>query len=97
MAKAFWIAHVRVEDMETYKGYIEANAAAFEKYGARFLARGGAFEEMEGHQGRDRHVVIEFESLQKAIDCYNSPEYAAAKAKRAGAADAYMVMVEALE
>jgi uncharacterized protein (DUF1330 family) len=41
-------------------------------------------------------VVIEFPSLQAAIDCYNSPEYQSAKAKRKGAGDADIVLVEGL-
>ena len=45
-------------------------------------------------EGRPRNVVIEFPSLQAALDCYNSPEYQAAKAKRAGAGVAEIVLVE---
>ncbi|MCX7345104.1 MAG: DUF1330 domain-containing protein, partial [Alphaproteobacteria bacterium] len=48
---------------------------------------------MEG-EGRPRNVVIEFPSLQAALDCYNSPEYQTAKAKRAGAGMAEIVLVE---
>ena len=38
--------------------------------------------------------MIEFPSLQAAVDCYNSPEYQAAKAKREGAGIANIVLVE---
>ena len=93
MAKGYWIAHVDVRDPEGYKGYVAAAKAAFEKYGATFLARGGAFETLEG-QGRARNVVIEFPSLAAAHDCYHSPEYQAAKAIRQQYADAEMVLVE---
>jgi uncharacterized protein (DUF1330 family) len=48
---------------------------------------------MEG-EGRPRNVVIEFPSLQAAIDCYNSPEYQAAREKRIGAGIADIVLVE---
>ena len=48
MAKGYWIAHVDVRDPENYKDYVAAAKPAFEKYGARFLARGGAFEAPEG-------------------------------------------------
>ena len=68
---------------------------AFEKYGAKFLARGGAFQKLEG-QVRARNVVIEFPSLQAAIDCYNCPEYQAAAAVRHECADAEMVVVEGI-
>ncbi|MEY8840169.1 DUF1330 domain-containing protein, partial [Cribrihabitans sp. XS_ASV171] len=63
MAKGYWVAHVDVDDMETYKRYIAANAAPFAEYGARFLVRGGEREVREGH-ARARTVVIEFPSYE---------------------------------
>ena len=93
MPKAYWIAHVTVTDPDQYKHYAGDAPVAFKKYGAIFLARGGAFEQMEG-TGRPRNVVIEFPSLQAARDCYNSAEYQAARAKRRGAGEADIVIVE---
>lgn len=93
MAKAYWIAHVTVTDPDQYKHYAGDAPVAFKKYGAVFLARGGAFEQMEG-KGRARNVVVEFPSLQAARDCYNSAEYQAARAKRIGAGEADIVIVE---
>ena len=81
MPKGYWIAHVDVDDMETYKKYIEANAAPFAEYGARFLVRGGEGEQPEG-KSRARTVVIEFDSYETALACDNSPGYQAAKALR---------------
>ncbi len=93
MSKAYWIAHVTVTNPDQYKFYAEAAPEAFKKHGATILARGGRWRQMEG-QGRPRNVVIEFPSLQAAIDCYNSPEYQAAKGKRKGAGEAEIVLVE---
>mgnify|MGYP003700745439 CR=1 FL=1 len=96
MPKAYWIAHVDVRDPERYKDYVATAKPAFERYGANFLARGGTYEAMEGRE-RARNVVIEFPSLQAAKECYNSPEYQAAKAIRVTVADAEMVIVEGYE
>lgn len=93
--KAYWIAHVTVTDPEAYTGYQALAPAAFAAHGARFLARGGAHEVLEGPV-LDRHVVIEFPSLAAARACYHSPEYQAAKARRDGAAMAHVVIVEGL-
>lgn len=93
MPKGYWIAHVTVTDPEQYQHYASSTRAAFQKYGASVLARGGPYEQMEG-EGRPRNVVIEFPSLQAARDCYNSPEYQEAKAKRARAGIAEIVLVE---
>ena len=46
---------------------------AFQKFGAKFIVRGGAFEAMEG-TARERNVVVEFKD--RATACrYASPEY----------------------
>jgi uncharacterized protein (DUF1330 family) len=96
MAKGYWIGRVDVRDPETYKSYVAANAAAFRKYGARFVVRGGQFENPEG-SSRARNVVIEFPSYQAALDCWNSPEYKAALAIRAPVSEADMVIIEGYE
>ena len=95
MPKGYWIARVDVKDPERYKDYVTAARQAFEKYGAVFLARGGEYERLEG-SARGRNVVIEFESLAKAHDCYHSPEYQIAAAIRQQAAEAEMVIVEGI-
>lgn len=93
MTKAYWIAHVSIDDPAAYDAYRRANAEAFAKYGARFLVRGGAQEVVEG-TARPRSVVLEFPSLQAARDCYRSPEYQCAKALRDPVSDADLVIVE---
>ena len=95
MPKGYWIARVDVRDPERYKDYVSTAKPAFERFGANFLARGGSFVELEG-KARGRNVVIEFPSVQAAVDCYNSPEYQAAARIRQECADAEMVVVESV-
>ena len=92
-SKGYWIAHVDVTDAEAYKGYIAANAAAFRKFGGRFLVRGGKGETMEGSL-RARTVGIEFKDYATALACYRSPEYAAALALRNGASIGDLQVIE---
>jgi uncharacterized protein (DUF1330 family) len=92
MAKGYWVAHVTVDDPNAYDKYRAANAVAFEKYGARFLVRGGEQTIEEGNV-RDRTVVLEFDSLETAYACYNSPEYQAAKALRDPVSSGDLVIV----
>jgi uncharacterized protein (DUF1330 family) len=94
MPKGYWIAHVHVTDPEEYRKYVEGARIAFETHGARFLARGGQYTELEGPQGRERHVVIEFPSYQAALDCYHSDAYQSARAFRAEAGVATLTIVE---
>ena len=94
MAKGYWMAHVKVTDPERYKDYFAANAAAFAKYNARFLVRGGENVVKNGNHPYDRHVVIEFDSYELAQACYDSPEYAAARVIRDEASEGYVVVIE---
>lgn len=93
MPKGYWIAHVTVTNPEQYAIYAEATALPFKMYGANVLARGGKYTALEG-EDRSRNVVIEFESYQKALDCYNSPEYQNARNNRVGAGIAQITIVE---
>jgi uncharacterized protein (DUF1330 family) len=96
MANGYWIGRVDVQDPEAYKAYVAANGPVFAKYGARFLVRGGEFKPVEG-EARARNVVIEFPSYQAALECWDSPEYQAAKAKRDGHAIAEILVIEGYE
>jgi uncharacterized protein (DUF1330 family) len=93
MAKGYWIAHVDITDPDGYKDYVAANAEAFKKFGARFLVRGGSFENPEG-TARARNVVLEFPSYEAALGCYRSPEYAKALRIRAKTAESDVIVIE---
>jgi len=93
MPKAYWIAHVTVTDPDPYALYAKGATEAFQRHGARVLARGGAVEQLEG-DGHPRNVVIEFDSMEAALACYNSPEYQAAKAHRKDAGIANLMILE---
>lgn len=96
MPKAYWIARVDVNDPDRYPDYVSTAKPAFEKYGAKFLVRGGATEDLEG-PGRARNVVIEFASMEDALACYNSDDYQAAVKIRQAAADSELILVEGVE
>ena len=48
MPKGYWIGRVDVTDAEQYKAYVQANAEPLKLFGAKFLVRGGRFENPEG-------------------------------------------------
>jgi uncharacterized protein (DUF1330 family)/uncharacterized protein YjiS (DUF1127 family) len=93
MSKAYWIVRVSVRDEARYPDYLAAAKPAFEKFGAKFIVRGGAFEAMEGN-ARDRNVVVEFADRATATACYRSPEYEAAKAIRQQVAEADFIIID---
>ncbi len=96
MTKAYWIARVRIKDPAAYAGYQAIAAQAFAAFDAKFLARTDTAETLEGEDWH-RHVVIEFPSKSAALECYNSPEYHAARRARAQACSVSITIVDAME
>lgn len=88
---------VRVTNMSdptAYGEYVKHTPRILEKFGGRFIARGGETVTLEGPDDGARIVLIEFDSVEDAKAMYNSPEYQAAKAIREGAGDAHFVVTE---
>ena len=96
MPKGYWIVRVDITDEQKYKAYIAANAEPLKKYGARFLARAGRYENPEG-ASRSRNAVIEFPTYQAALDCWKSPEYQEAIKLRQAVSTADLIIIEGYE
>ena len=94
MSKGYWIARVNVRDSEAFKKYASKAKLAIEKYGGKYVARGGKFSVLEGKHDFERNVVVEFDSIEKAQACYNSKEYQEAKSYRGGKADFNAIVIE---
>lgn len=94
---AYWMVFMNVTAPKPYEEYKKRTPAALQKYGGKFLARGGRAQAVEGKNSAERVVLIEFPSFEQAMKCYNSPEYQEAKGFRAGAADAQIVIVEGIQ
>ena len=84
MAKAYWISAYReIIDPNKLAAYAKLAGPAIEAGGGRFLARGMPSNVYE--QGvMERTVIIEFDSLEKALATHDSPAYKAALAALAG-------------
>ncbi len=96
MPKGYWIAHITVTDMDAYQAYRAVVPGILAAHSGKFIVRAGSQSIVEG-TARPRTVVIEFPSFQAAQDCYNSPEYQAAKALRTTASDGDICIVEGWE
>jgi uncharacterized protein (DUF1330 family) len=73
--KGYLIANVDVQDADAYENYRSRTGAIVDRYGGRFLVRGGAIEPLEGDPRFARLVIIEFPSVEAAHAFYDSPEY----------------------
>ncbi len=87
------IAEVEVTDPETYATYRAQTPGVVERYGGRFIVRGGAAESLEGSPPA-RIVVIEFQDVAAARRFYDSPEYRAIVGIRQKAAKSRVILVE---
>jgi uncharacterized protein (DUF1330 family) len=96
MPKGYWIVRVDITDQEQYKQYMAANAEPFKKFGARFLVRGGRFQNPEG-ASRSRNAVIEFPSYEAALECWKSPEYQQAIKLREPVSTIDLIVIEGYE
>ena len=94
MRKGYWITLYRsVSNPAALAAYAKAAGPAITAGGGRFLVRGTPAKTYEA--GLDqRTIVIEFDSLAKAIATYESAEYQAAKKLLEGATERDVRMVE---
>ena len=92
---AYWLARARIVDRVEYKKYTDLVPDILHNFGGKVLARGGRYEILEGPEQFERHVVVEFPSMEQAIACHNSKEYQDAAAYRLqGAGINELVIVE---
>ena len=89
----YLIANVVWKDSESLAVYKRLMPSSVEKYGGRFLVRGGAMEVLEG-EWSPALVVIEFPTVEQARQWYNSEEYRPALEIRQRAADNELLIVE---
>jgi uncharacterized protein (DUF1330 family) len=93
---AYLIANVDIKDASKFKAYAKATPSVIKQFGGKFLVRGGDFEICEGGWNPKRFVVVEFESMQKAKQFYNSPQYKAIIDLRQSSAYTEWVFVDGL-
>jgi uncharacterized protein (DUF1330 family) len=95
MAEAYVIVDMKIADPEQYKQYMAAAPAAVKAYGGEYVIRGGRFEVLEGTWRPSRMAMLKFPSYEQARAWYDSEQYRAARAKRAGTTEFFnMIVVE---
>jgi uncharacterized protein (DUF1330 family) len=98
MAKKGYLvsAYRSIKDTEKLAAYAKLAGPAFAKYGARYLVRDTATMAYEAGV-KARIVIVEFESVAKAIEAHDSPEYQAALKAFDNCAERDLRIVEGLE
>jgi len=93
---AYVIVDIEVTDARGFEEYKRLAQLAVAAYGGRYLARGGRTETLEGEWQPQRLVILEFDSLARARQWYESAEYRSAREARRSAADFRMLVTEGL-
>ena len=91
---AYVYANVEVTDPAAYEAYRREVPALIEKYGGRYLVRGGAVVVLEGDGIPQRQVILEFPDMAQLQAFYNSSEYQRLIAIRQGASTGTLVAIE---
>jgi uncharacterized protein (DUF1330 family) len=94
---AYIVARVNVTNWDKYLEYIKVTPGIVEKFDGKFIVRGGDMATLEGPEELQRIVILEFPTLEKAREFYQSPEYQAAMRFRAGAATAQLIAIDGVD
>jgi uncharacterized protein (DUF1330 family) len=93
---AYVIVQVDVKDPVRYDDYKKMVPSSIEKFGGRFLVRGGKTQTLEGNWSPKRFVMVEFPDVDRAKAWWASPEYAEAKALRQATSESMLIIAEGI-
>jgi uncharacterized protein (DUF1330 family) len=91
---AYIVAHVDVKNVDAYREYMRHTPRVIQKYGGRFIVRGGEMVTLEGPEETLRLVVIEFPSMDQAKAFYGSADYTRVRRLREGGGIAKLVAID---
>lgn len=95
MAKGYLVAHIRVDDAETFARFGPMSGAAIQEHGGRVLVRSPSGEVQEGSM-KPLTIVVEFDDLETAQRFYQSDAYTEARQLREACSETDLVLVEGL-
>ena len=91
---AYVVVDIDVHDAVRYDDYKQLAPPSIAAYGGKYLARAGKTEILEGTWVPKRLVILQFDTLERAREWLDSPEYAPIKKLRHQAALSNMVAIE---
>jgi uncharacterized protein (DUF1330 family) len=91
---AYVVVDLEIINQEEFEAYKRLVPATIEKYGGRYLARGGKVQTLDGGWDPKRFVLLEFSSVDQAKAWFDSPEYSKPKALRERSARSKIIVVE---
>lgn len=93
---AYVVVQIDIHDPVRYERYKAMAPASIAAHGGRYIARGGHSEALEGEWKPCRVAILEFDSVERARQWLDSPEYREARSLRHASAHTQMFVVEGL-
>jgi uncharacterized protein (DUF1330 family) len=90
----YLIIDITIRDQEVYAEYVDQVPAVVERYGGRYLVRGGGVTPLSGRWHPERIIVVEFAAIEPLQDFLNSPEYQALVPLREQSTTSRSIIVE---
>ena len=91
---AYLIAEVEVTDPAVFEQYRAGVPATIAAYGGKYLVRGGGLEALEGTWQPKRVILLQFDSMARLKEWYQSKEYAPLIALRKAGAKTNVIAIE---
>lgn len=91
---AYVISDVEILDDDLIATYRSLAQASIARHGGRYLARGGTVEPIEGNWSPKAIVIVEFPTMERAREWYNSPDYGEALKVRERALNRRLIFVD---
>jgi uncharacterized protein (DUF1330 family) len=95
VAPGYVIAEVQVTDPATLQKYVQKLPETLAPFNHHYVVRGGNGQSLEGEPPK-QIIIIAFDSVQKAREWYESPDYAAIKPFRLSAAKTRLFIAEGI-
>jgi uncharacterized protein (DUF1330 family) len=83
-------------DPELFEKYRALAPSTIVQYGGRYLARAGKIQTIEGDWKPKQIVIVEFPTMQRALEWYRSSEYAEALKVREKALSRNLIFVDSV-
>jgi uncharacterized protein (DUF1330 family) len=92
----YMIIDVTIRDDGLYSQYVDSVAEVVERYGGRYLVRGGEVIRLSGNWLPQRMILIRFETMEQLHRCFESAEYLALAPLREQSTESRAIVVEGL-
>ena len=91
----FMLVDVDIHNIEEYKKYLEKVKPMVEKFGGKYLIKGGKIDAKETDLWKPKRIVlVKFPNKSSALRWYNSEEYRALKHLRLNNASSNILFIE---